>query len=320
MNKIIKLFRFILIGVVGLAANNAFAQGPEDYNDEIELYSNKGFHAGLYLGAYFANNHSASLYDGYGYDGDGNRRDFENSWMNININKIYGGGLQNGTTDLIAEALGVQHEDWKFDESDMPSNMEYKTAFSVGFNGRYSVDGNNGIVINVNAVVLKAAGNFTIVTRPPPGSTQINNSLFTGNISGEEQRLNIQAGYQGMLGKPEGMRFFIEGGLHATLAKFVNNEIQINDLIINLNRDYSDPTSGELLLFNGSQPVALGFGAFAGFGLHFETSSKWNLQIVYNPILDNVRIAYNPKLTFSQSAGIRLYYKLKKEKISNNDY
>jgi hypothetical protein len=223
----------------------------------------------------------------------------------------YGGYSGAGTPDYIAEELGVQHEDWNFNESDMPSNMRYKTAFAIGFNGRYSVDGKNAVLINVNASIVKAAGNFTMTTRPPPQSTQINNSIKTFNISGEEQRLNMQLGFQRLLGKGEGMRFFVEGGLHATLAKFDKNEIQINNLVINLFQEYYDPVNG-YTFFTGSKPVGLGFGAFAGIGLHIETNSKWNFQFVYNPMLEKVNIGYNPKLKLSHGVGLRAYYKLKK--------
>ncbi|MFM7078752.1 MAG: hypothetical protein ACKOYC_03060, partial [Bacteroidota bacterium] len=196
-------------------------------------------------------------------------------------------------------------------EEYMPFNMRYKTVFSVGLNTRYSRDGKNGVLFNTNASIMKAAGNFTIKTTPPPNSTQINNSFQTFEISGEEQRLQVQLGYQGVLGPEEGIQFFIEGGLHATLAKFVKNEIQINDLVIDLSQEFQ--YNNGTIYFTGTRPVGLGFGAFAGVGFDVNTSGPWDLQLVYNPLLERVNIGWEPKLKLSQSVGLRAYYKLTKK-------
>ena len=42
----------------------------------------KGFHAGIFIGSYYANKYTSKLYDGWGYDVDGIRNDFANSFMN----------------------------------------------------------------------------------------------------------------------------------------------------------------------------------------------------------------------------------------------
>ncbi len=286
--------------------------GPEHYDEDGNLLVRKnGFFTGIYLGSYFANSHSASLYDGYGFDFEENRNSFENSWMYEKIINQYGGGY--GQPDYIAEVLNVQPGEWFFNESDMPGNIRYKTAISVGFTGRYTMDKKNAILLNVNGAILKAAGNFTITTRPLPGSTQVNNSIKQFNISGEEQRLLMQAGFQHLFGKSQSFNFFAEGGLHATLAKFVKNEILIDRLLIKLDDSYYDPVSGANY-FIGAKPVGLGFGAFTGIGVNIDTQSKWALQLVYNLLLENVRIGYNQKLKIGQSAGLRAHYNLFRSK------
>jgi len=307
IKRIVLVFCFGLFVFPGILA--AQDRGPEEYDEDRPRVSQKGFHAGLFIGSYFANKHSAALYDGYGYDFEGNRNSFEKSWMYEKIIEQYGGMNNSSVPDYIAEELGVQHGEWFFDDSDMPLEMRYKTAISVGFNGRYSVDEQNAILFNVNAAILKAVGNFNIRVRPLPGSTQINNSIKTFNISGSEQRLLFQLGYQHLFGKGQGIHFFMEGGLHGTIAKFDKNEIQIETLVINLVQDYYDPTTG-YTFFTGSKPTGFGLGAFAGLGLHFETNSKWNLQILYNPLLERVNIGYNPKLTLNHTVGLRAYYML----------
>lgn len=291
-------------------SGNVLAQSPEQYDENGRLIlKKKSFSAGISFGSYFPNKYPSDLYDGYGFDYDGNKNVFENSWLNAKINYQYGGGY--GQPDLIGQELGLPPEDWDFTEADMPVNMTYKTAFAIGFAGRYSVENKNAIILNVNAAIVTAAGNFTITTRPSSGSTQINNSIKTFNIRGKEQRLLFQAGYQRLFGNGDAFNFFAEGGLHATLAKFDKNEIQINNLQIDLFESYYDPVNN-YTFFAGSKPVGLGFGAFAGFGANIRTSGKWMLQLVYDMSLENVKIAYNPKLKLNHAAGLRAYYVLGK--------
>lgn len=286
-----------------------FSQSEDD-GEAYAVYSRKGLSMGLYLGSYFPNKYPASLYDGYGYDLDGNKNNFENSWMYTKIVKQYGFlAGQYGGIDVITDALSLSNaSDWNFKEEYMPINMRYKTAFSIGLNTRFSKDGRNGVIFNMNVSRLKAAGNFTIYTRPPATSTQINNSLQTFEISGEEQRLHFQAGYQGVLGPEEGIQLFVEGGLHATWAKFGKNEIQINNLVIDLSEEYTNNQGN--IFFTGKKPIGLGFGAFAGVGFDVNTSGPWDLQLVYSPLLEKINIGWEPKIKLSQSVALRCYYKL----------
>lgn len=311
IKRILPLLVLILISTASIAQD----LGPEHYDDDgnpIPLRKS-GFFTGIYVGSYFPNNHSATLYDGYGFDYEENRNSYENSWMYEKIVNQYG-NTDEGHPDYIAEALGVQAGQWIFDESDMPVNMRYKTTFLVGFTGRYTLDPRNAILINVNGAILKAAGNFTITsTVQLPGTTQINSNIKTCNISGEEQRLHIQTGYQHLFGKSESVNFFAEGGLHATLAIFKKSEIMIEDLYINLYDYYYSSVTG-YTFDTAPAPVGLGFGAFAGAGVNFSTQSKWDIQFVYNLLLENVRIGYDQKIKPGQSVGLRAYYNLAKKK------
>jgi hypothetical protein len=69
----------------------------------------KGFHAGLFVGAFWANQHTAYLYDGYGFDQNGQRNTFNNSILyEMQIVNIYGGAF--GGIDYNRSAvLNVNH-------------------------------------------------------------------------------------------------------------------------------------------------------------------------------------------------------------------
>ncbi len=221
-------------------------------------------------------------------------------------NKIilqYGGGY--GQVDQIALALNVNHNEWFFNESDMPINMRYAPAILVGLQGRYSVDSKNAILFNLNAAKINITGNFTITTIPPSNSSQINNSIKTFAIKGVEQRMLLQAGYQRVTGESDKINFFIEGGLNITLAKFAKNEILINSLFIDLTSDFQQPG---LDPYYSRKPVGVGFGTFSGVGMNMNVNQEWRIQFLYNLAYEDINIRKNTSLKFQHAIGVRGYY------------
>jgi len=274
----------------------------QDDEDKI-IYNKKGFQIGLYVGAYFANQYTAQLYDGYGFDIDGKRNTYENSFMYNKIVMEYGGGY--GQVDYIANELGVLHGDWSFTESDMPVNMRYNPAFSVALQARYSVDERNAIIINVNGTKINASGNFTITTNTASQPNQISNNIKTFAIRGSEQRLVFQFGYQRLLGESDKINFLAEGGLNITMAKFDKNEVLINTLLIDLAQSFYLPGYPGYVI---RKPIGTGYGAFLGLGVNFNFSPQIRLQLVYNPSYERINIGENRRLKMQHSLGLRMYY------------
>ncbi len=303
MNKILKISSLLFV-----LSTSAMAQADSTDADGNPVYTGKqrGFHIGMIVGAYFANQSTANLYDGYGFDFDGNRNSFENSYMYNKIVMEYGGGY--GQPDKIADQLGVQHGEWTFNESDMPANMRYQPAFLFGLQCRYSVDPKNAILLNVNAVQLTSNGNFTITTTPPTGSTQVNQAIKTFAIKGMEQRLIFQLGYQRILGDiTKKANFFIEGGMNVTMSKFYKNQIQINGLIIDLTTYYYYPGYNAYYV---RKPIGTGFGAFGGLGINLNANAKFRVQFVYNPSYEGIKLTNNAHLKLQNAVGLRFYYNL----------
>lgn len=308
--KRVKIQIIILILLSGISSMGIAQDNPKDdegeNNDNSTVYkSRKGFHIGLYVGSLFANKYTAGMYDGYGFDIDGNKNSFENSFMYQKIILQYGGGYGSGQPDMIAQELNVDQGTWTFDESDMPLTMRYSPAFLSGLQCRYSVDENNAILLNVNAAKLNINGSFNITTIPTSGSTQINNSIRTFAIKGTEQRLMFQFGYNRIIGSNDKLNFYVEGGLNATLTKFDKNIIQINNLTIDLTSYYNQAVYPPPTLTK--KPVGMGFGAFAGFGINLSMGSKWAIQIGYNPSYERINIGPNPRLKMQHSFGLRAY-------------
>jgi hypothetical protein len=300
MFRALKLLFLLLIPV------SMIAQDDDTGGSTLTPLKKKGFIIGIYMGAHFANKYTADAYDGYGFDLDGKRNDFENSYMYNKIVLQYGGGAYGGV-DQVAQALNVNHSDWSFTEADMPINMHYVPSFLFGLQCRYSVDTKNGIVLNMNMAKLKVSGNFTIETLPPTGSTQINNSVRYFGITGQEQRFMLQLGYNRLFGKGEKINPFAEGGLNMTYAQFDKNEVLINNLYINLLDFYSNPALGVNVGYT-KKPRGFGLGAYAGVGLNINLSEKFLVQIIYSPSYEGIAIGENTRLKLQNSAGLRAYY------------
>lgn len=309
-----KISTILLLSSLLLITNFSSAQEEETTDtetsatDQEPYVQKKGFRFGLYIGGYFANQYTANMYDGYGFDIDGNRNNWDNSLMNQKINLELGAQGFSGQTDQIAIALNVDPQTWTFTPGDMPTNMRYSPTMMIGLHTIYSVDVANSILINLNLANLTASGNFTIVTPQPANSTQINDRIKTFEIRGREQRMMMQFGYQHIFGESSKINWFVEGGLHATLAKFDKNEIQINNLRVDLTSYFNNAAFASALLFR--RPIGIGMGAFAGVGANLNLNPKMTIQLLYNPTYERIDMGVNPALKLQHAIGLRAYYNM----------
>ncbi len=291
---------FILL--TGLAAQAQ--QDPETG----KIKKQQGFYAGVSFGTCFASNSTSALYDGYGYDALGQRNDFANSFMYRRIVFDYGGA--NNQPDYIAQALGVNHGDWNFDITDMPLSVKYNTAVIPGLQARYYFNNNNCIFLNAMGSKFYLGGNFTIslntnINQPlPPNYSNVK----TFSITGREQRLLFQLGYQYIFGdETSTFDFFVEAGANCTLAKMERNQLFINSLTIDLMAYYTYPAYND---WRDKHLRGLGFGAFGGCGFDLYVNPKTSLQFAYAPSLENIHIGADPKLSLQHYILLRVLYRI----------
>lgn len=303
INTIMKIFSILLFFHFSL---QSVAQDDDNGRRQRDFKSRKGFHAGFYMGSYFANKYTSALYDGYGYDANGVKNDFINSLMNKRINFDYGGG--NGLADQVAVALNVNPGDWSFTQTDMPLKVKYNPSILVGIHMMYGFTQKNALIFNISGTKLNLAGNFTITLNTLPiGPTQPgyqNIKIFS--ITGAEQRVLFQIGYRRIIGDDDMFNFFIEEGMAVNMAKLVKNQIAINNLPIDLTSYYNNYN-----IYNGFRAkylTGVGLGAFAGIGLNLTVNPKCNIQLVYNPSYEKINIGIDPTLKLQHSIGIRIYY------------
>ncbi len=284
-------------------------------NDDTtsQVITHKGFHAGVYVGAFWANKNTAYLYDGYGFDINGQRNTFSNSFLYNQIVNVYGGA--NGGFDYIAQLLNVNHQDWYFTEKDMPFNLKYTTTYLVGLNTRYQVDEKTNITLNINASKLVVNGKFTIgsTTTTNGFQTQVKANQFT--IIGAEQRLMFQLGYQKIIGNSQKLNLMVEGGLNIIFSKVQKNQALLhsdqnngqNDITIDLMSVYNQSPNN---YYSAKYLIGAGIGAFGGIGIHLTINPKYTVQLLYNPSYDRVSLGYAPKFKLQNGVGLRFYYNL----------
>ncbi len=304
IKKIIKLFYIILV----FLSFNIKAQINDDRTeDEIIVHKKSKIQTGFYLGSYFANNYSASAYNGYGFDVNGNQNSFLNSFMYQKIKNQYGGGF--GQFDQVAYALGVDQGQWEFNESDMPINMRYVPAIILGFNFKMPLTKNSAFIFNLNGTKLSIEGNFTMTLLKVLGSNPANNSnIKTFSIKGTEKRLLFQLGYQKTFGTDNNINFFGEIGFNGTLSQYNSNIIYINDLQIDLT--YYLNQNINPIASPTKPPTGFGLGAFAGLGLNFDFNYQFSMQLMYSPSQEKINIGNKPTLKLQNSVGLRFYYKI----------
>ena len=309
-----KLQQLFLISFL-LFCKISFAQENDSLiEDETSVkQKQKSFHAGVYVGSYWANKSSASLFDGYGFDEFGVRNTFANSILYNQIVNVYGGGY-NGV-DLIAQLLNVDHKDWYFNEQDMPTNLRYTTTFLVGLNTRFQVDKKTNITFNINASKLIVNGKFTISSTTTSNGFQSQPIQNQFTITGGEQRLMMQLGYQKIIGNNKKLNFMLEGGLNVIFSKAQKNIAYLtsssfngaNNITIDLMSIYNQQP------YNTYSPkylIGAGIGAFGGIGLHLTINPKYTVQLLYSPSYDRISIGYNPKFRMQNGFGLRFYYNL----------
>jgi hypothetical protein len=303
-------FSSLLFILLVFTSINCFAQDEEEKEGSNANSSKRSkLRVGLYVGTLFPAGSTTSFYDGWGYDIYGNRNDFSNSFMRRSIIDSYGGGYNGAQHDYVADALGVNHGDWFFDESDMPTDIRYAIAFVLGAHAGFSVDGKNSIVFNFSSAKLTANGAFTITivnTSPVPQQPGYQD-IKTFGIEGSEQRSVFQLGYQHTFGEEGGFNFFAEGGAVCTVSKFLKNQIRINTLTIDLGNYYEQPQYEE---FRKQNLTGVGFGSWAGCGFTSSSDARAIVQFVYNPSLEKIAIGESVPLSLQHYIGLRIYYNI----------
>lgn len=299
-------------------------EAADAYWDNLEKddVERKGFYAGIYVGALMSNGYSARMYDGYGFDLDGNRNNFENSFLNLQINGPTNNPnltmqMRNRVTQALNETMSVDPHDWEFTIEDMPRSdqIKYNIAFAFGLQGRYNFDDRNSLLFNINFSQVTVNAEFTITILNPqpisdpgnPGAIVYPDRYPKFGIRGDEQRVMLQLGYQRILGNNDFFNWVIEAGADLTFAKFGENQAQINSYVINLKTFYNQVGGFDRAARNLTGVAA---GVFGGFGGQIEAGGKWTIQLLYNPIYQKIALGTDTRYGLHHTLGLRAIYNI----------
>jgi len=234
----------------------------DDEDEEEPEDERKGFSFGLNLGAYFSSSETANI-----YNGDGGMAVVNPAsnlyWYSIEdrigVNSLF-------INDIQAINTFYNSSGYAFLQDSYPYNMRYMPAFSVGLQVRYNFNRYAAIVANLNAIRLKAAGQFTMqfFGTPQPLNAQADIRLFT--IAADEQRFQANLGYRQGWMMGDFSNFYFQFGACLLGTKWQDNYIYVAERKISLITNA--PVAGQTPVT--AQPTAaIGLGGYGSAGFEF---------------------------------------------------
>lgn len=230
--------------------------------DEEEEDSIKGFSFGLNLGAYFGNAATASFYNGTcPIDGYINEASQVRCYT---IEERLDPSVFIIDAQYINNQIGSQSYIFPYDT--YPTNMRYSPAMYVGLQLKYNFNRYAAVVMNVNAMKLKAISQFTMqfVGTPAQFNGQTDVRLF--GISGSEQRMNMNLGFRQGWMMGDFSNFYLQLGGSMLATKWTENTVTVADK--NFDLITSMPIGGQISATAQGQ-AGVGFGGYASAGVEF---------------------------------------------------
>ena len=250
--------------------------------DEPAGDSLRGFSYGLNLGGYFASAKTANFYNGTcPIEG------FVNEAAQIRCFTI---------VDRLDRNVFIQDgsyitnfynaTDYVFPYDTYPTNMKYNPAMYVGLQLKYNFSRYSAVFLNVNALKLNAAGQFSMrfLGTPQPLNAQGDIRLFA--ITGSEQRMNLNLGFRQGWMMGDFSNFYLQFGGSMLATKWTKNQIYVAERSFDLMTNV--PFAGQTAVTAQAQ-AGLGFGGFAGTGVEFWLG-KYSFDVGFVLSRDKVKI------------------------------
>jgi hypothetical protein len=239
-----------LILTIFLFNSIIFAQ---DWTDEKEDTKKTNFFIGANVGAFFANNNTASFYDG------------------SNKNSPYGVQyiLNNPNNKPVFDSYFNQ----TYSLEELPLNPTYKTALDLGLHAGLSIGKKISFFIDLNFATLNVNQLFTVLIDDPT-NLSIEPNYEQLPIIGKEKRININLGTQ--------LNYYNQGKTTLYWSVFGNfNSIElIRNYIIIDNREYE--INHNTFQQPNIKPNGTGYGTGTGLGLKYKLSEELTTDLTYN--------------------------------------
>jgi hypothetical protein len=254
------------------------------YDEEEEAEDSiRGLTYGLNLGVYFGNAETSNLYNGSGnFDGFINEA-AEIQWFSVEERIGVNSPFLNDVRDI---RTFYNTESYTFPFDSYPTNMRYNPAMYVGLQLKYNFNRFAALVFNLNALRLKAIGQFSIQFIGTPLQINAQNDVRLFSIIGEEQRFNINLGYRQGWMMGDYSNFYIQLGGSMLGTKWTQNYVIVAersfDLVTNI------PTIGQSPM-QAQQAARVGFGAYTSAGVEFWLG-KYSFDLSFGMSRDQVKL------------------------------
>jgi hypothetical protein len=261
-------------------SKRSFVYEDEDLEEEDSI---RGLFYGLNIGAYFGNAETAGLYNGSGsFEGFVNEA-AEIQWFSveerIGINSPFINDIRDIKTFYNAEGYIFPYDSY-------PTNMRYNPAMYVGLQLKYNFNRYAALVFNLNALRLKAIGQFSMQFIGTPLLQNAQNDVRLFSIVGEEQRFNINLGYRQGWMMGDFSNFYIQLGGSMLGTKWTKNYVLVADRSFDLVTNV--PVIGQTAM-QAQQAARVGFGAYTSVGVEFWLG-KYSFDLSFGFSRDQVKL------------------------------
>ena len=199
---------------------------------------------------------------------------------------------------------------YDFHLGELPSNIKYSTAYTLGFMFKYNIKNDLGFFFQFNTVKLNISDKFSLIIDSLTFTSE--DAYRLGNIYGTEKRTNFDIGVCKTFSIGEFTNIFAEFGFNLNNTKVLTSKIKIENLeysLINvyLNQSYVPNTS--LMEYN-IQQGGIGYGMFFSVGV----------QLIFNETitLDPGISVYFNSINLEGYQAFKLHYNIFIRFSSNN--
>jgi len=246
--------------------------------------------AAFSTGFFFANKYTAGFYDGTGTN---------------NINRIVGN--QYLREDIIREI------DHTYDTTDieLPGNMKYKPAMSVGFTGAYYLADGFAIIFQGTYVKLKTVNSFLLHYNDIQFPTNTIESYLICPIYASEERTMLDIGIRRSYPINEITEWFFETGFNFTNTIVQDHKIEIGDLTYSIKSNYKNTPYVPNTNYQDYdiQQGGIGWGTMVGLGTNFNFSEQLSLQVAVTGYWNTTKIPGYEGFKFHVNPIVRLVFK-----------
>lgn len=247
---------FIAITTIGLA------QKPDSFEKQPLLSDfEPRWSYGLNMGMIMPSGKTANFYNGSAQNENSAYRVLDNVYFKQQI---------------------IEHIGYNYKSYELPGNMGYKPAMSVGFYGRYEFSPSSAFFSQINYHRLTANDVF-LLNLDVPGGFSFEPTYLECGIVGKEERTHIDLGYTRSFNVSDKLFFITEIGFNLNNTRVKSNMIGIKNL------EYTIKYSGEHpagpYTTNNTYDIlqgGIGYGTFVSGGIRLEFDERISLEPAFS--------------------------------------